>query len=157
LGEWFRKSLRSPGPESAPVAEPSQPPAPARGSLNLQREYEEMVRNSYARYGINPSEMHIGAMPLGYSGGREVYGVFVTASNDDALTAMLLTFLAPTIQRKVADICSAKWISDYTKFAGVWSHWPAHVPIPDEIHALLRNRRKAAVSTGRTGREHSTG
>ena len=111
-------------------------PAPAidvENTLELRREYRELVARCCERHGVDPAWMRIKALSLGYRGGKEVYVVLVTVVSPAFEAALHLAHLAPAIEKRVADAVGSTWLGDYSQFSGVWLHWPEQMRVPDEI------------------------
>lgn len=127
---WSRLAHRLRGPAQKELA----------SSLNLHSDYEGLVRNVCARYGLLEDSLRIRAATMGFTGEREVYAVLVAPRVTDPSTCAYLTFLAPRIFRRAKAAAEAHWLYDYSSFAGVWTQWPIEVPVPHEVNPVLRAR-----------------
>lgn len=120
-------------------------------TLELRRDYREMVIDYCARHGVDPALMQVKALSLGYRQGKEVYVVLVTVTSDAFEAAVHLAHLAPNIEKKVAGVVGSTWLGDYSQFGGVWLHWPDQIRVPDEVrtamHIAQRRAQGPAAST----------
>lgn len=120
--------------------------SPRDAALDLRRDYEEIVRECCEHYGFDHASIRVEPVSLGSHGGREVYVVLLAVVHEDAARALQLTYGAPVFERRIAELVGSRWISDYTRFAGVWTHWPPNLRVPEDIKAMVRAANKGGAA-----------
>lgn len=132
---WFKRGAEQ---ESAGPSTASAPDA-----LGLKWDYEELVRECCARYGIQAEDIRVEAVLLNHEDEKGIFIVLLAPANADVASAMQAQLIAPVIERRVAEAVSANWLGDHSIFAGIWTRWPVKVRVPDQMRAAFHSVRKA--------------
>lgn len=118
------------------------PAAPRQRGIDLRRDYEEIVRECWTRYGVGEEEYRVEAIARGNHNGKTIYVVMLASTKETIEAAIQLQCIAPIIEKRVAESVNARWLGDYSVFAGVWTRWPSQLRVPDQFRILLHSLRQ---------------
>lgn len=127
------------GPATAAAMQP-------RRALDFRQDYLDIVRECCEQYGIDMDGLQVEPVSLGTSGGKEVYVVLQTVSRQEAASALQLTYGAPVLEKRIAELVGTRWIGDFTQFAGVWTHWPSSLRVPEDVKSMIRAVRRSRAA-----------
>ncbi|TFY97040.1 hypothetical protein [Ramlibacter humi] len=134
---WFKRGAEQESGSPSTTATPDP--------LGLKWDYEELVRECCARYGIRAEDIRAEAVLLNESEGKGIFIVLLAPANAEIASAMQAQLIAPVIERRVAEAVSATWIGDHSIFAGIWTRWPVKLRVPDQMRAAYHSVRKAGA------------
>lgn len=112
--------------------------------LGLKWDYEQLARETCARYSVPLDQFRMEAAALGTIRQKRIYVVLVSSDKPEFHEALRIQCLAPSIERRMAEVVRSTWLGDHSLFGGVWTRWPSQIRVPRELRSLLHASRAAA-------------